>query len=88
MDAMLTIRDLKAAALKLGATVEQDSTGVFQVCAPNGKQWVEGSCINLRVDFQELDGRRGNAKWANDEIRDAIERIAFGLEDLDEENRA
>ena len=84
---MLTIRDLKAAASKVGATVEQDSPGVFQVCAPDDKQWAEGSCTHLRVDFQELDGRRGNAQWAHDEIKDAIERIAFGLEDRDDENR-
>ena len=83
---MLTIKDLKAAAAKVGATVEQDSAGVFQVCAPDGKQWAEGSCIHLRVDFQELDGRRGNAKWASAEIEDAIDRIAFGLEERDEEN--
>lgn len=86
MNRLLNIGDLRRAAVAVGATVEQDSPGVYQVCAPAGKQWAEGNCLHLRVDFEELGGRRGNAQWASDCIRDAIARIGFGYEERDPEN--
>ena len=86
MARLLNVGDLRKAAAERGATVEQDSPGVFQVCAPAGKQWAEGNCIHLRVDFQEYGGRRGSAQWAHDEITDAISRMGHGFEDRDPEN--
>jgi hypothetical protein len=81
--ATFTLRDLKAAAKKVGATVEDDSSGhviCYQVCAPAGKQWRESNGRHLVVCTAS-----GSAVWVSSAIADAIDRINSGLEDEEAE---
>lgn len=83
----MNLRSLKAAAAKIGATVENDSDGrwcVYQVCAPKGYEWSDGGSIHLRVEWP--DGSSGEDKDAV--IQDAINRIECGLQSAEDDRRA
>lgn len=80
---MLTLGCLKAAARKVGATVEEDDgngrrEGV-DVVAPDGEMWSDGGCVCLVVLWDE-----GDRQDKQDALKDAIERIECGLEPFNE----
>ena len=81
---MLTLRDLRKAARAHGATVEDDSGAgwtVYQMCAPVRKVWGDGGCHCMRVEWRAdaPDAR----EWKQDAIKDALARMACGLDDCD-----
>jgi len=78
----ITLRELRSAAQAVGAKVEDDSAGrwnVLQIIAPNGKQWKDGGCRSLKVEWPQ-------GQSAQDAYRDAMNRIRVGLDVADPEN--
>jgi hypothetical protein len=89
-----TLRTLRIEAKKIGATVD-DSTlrsGFINVDAPIGKVWAcDGSihalCVWVNIpDHSTLLGDRPDTKYRQESIQDALERMAYGLEDCTEPN--
>jgi len=74
----LTVTTLRKAASGVGATVEQDAIGVYQVVAPEGKFWHDSNGPHLRVDFTNAVGRI-DPELRQEELTRAIDRISFGL---------
>lgn len=73
----MNVRDLIRAAIQHDATVEQDEGGrtvAYQVLAPDERQWIDGGCHALRVEWND-----GDRAHQDESIRDAIERINLGL---------
>lgn len=75
-----TLPGLKKFANRLGAAVEDDSSGrykTFQVIAPDGKTWACDPGLHmLKVEFIY-----GDSEGMFEAICDAIERMTYGLED-------
>lgn len=72
---MTTLAKVRAAAAKLGATVEDEKVGHSHSCrveAPHGKIWAEGDVHELVDD--------ANRPWKPD-YADLLSRMAYGLED-------
>jgi hypothetical protein len=72
---MSTLRQLKDAAKRLGAKVEDDKIGRTHECrveAPHRKRWVEGE-VHEMVDGTFMP-------WKPD-YADLISRMGYGLED-------
>lgn len=72
MTKLLNVNDLKRAARAVGATVENDSSGrwnVYQVCTRPGECW-DGHLHMLKVEYQKND-----PAWRQVAIQDALERI-------------
>lgn len=61
----------------MGATVEYDYPGVYQVVAPMGKWWFESASPHLRVDWVNAGGHV-DASMKSDAIQDAIDRMKSG----------
>lgn len=79
---MQLLKHVRAAANAVGARVVDESAGrwnVLQVEAPRGKQWRDGGCHNLKVEWP-----RGES--AETALKDAISRINVGLVDSDDED--
>ena len=78
----MNLAALKRAAAKVGATVENDSSGnwiCYQVVAPDGMWWRESYGPHLAVSTT-----RGEKSWLADAIKDGIERIGSGLIEAEE----
>lgn len=78
----MDIKALKRAAAKVGATVENDSSGnwiCYQVVAPDGMWWRESYGPHLAISTA-----RGEKAWLVDAIKDGIERIESGLIEAEE----
>jgi len=78
----MNLATLKRAAAKVGATVENDSSGnwiCYQIIAPDGKWWAESCGPHLAVNTA-----RGNKDWLADAIKDGIDRIESGLIEAEE----
>jgi hypothetical protein len=78
---VLTLATLKKVAREYGATVEDDSSGesiVYAIIAPKGKCWVEGHLHTLMIEWEP---RQNLPWWKQAEIKDAIERMRYGLLD-------
>lgn len=74
-----TRRALEAKAAEMGATIEEIDDAI-NVVAPYGFVWSEGHVISLCA-LTEWDGKRDSAGA----YADALERMAYGLEeDADE----
>lgn len=75
---------LNLEAKKIGATLSCESSGkwcVWQVEAPEGKVWAAtGDTSTLKVEWL-----KGDAKYRDQAIRDAINRMRLGLADADTE---
>ena len=72
---MTTLRQLRAAASKLGATVEDTKIGHSHTCeviAPDGKFWAEGD-VHCMVDTT-------SQPWKPD-YEDLLSRMSYGLEE-------
>lgn len=72
MAGKLSVKDLRQAAKKVGATIECDSGGryeVYQVCTPTGKRWEPGLHM-LRVEW--MAGIPEHKQLA---LEDALQRI-------------
>ena len=65
---MKTKADLERLAKSAGATLEEDEgyrdMRVFQIVAPDGKRWVDGGCMHVRIDWAQ--GRKPDAVKFND----------------------
>ena len=78
------IRTLASAAAQHDGTVEDDSVGLYvnlQVCAPEGKVWVDSDGEHLVVSTA-----RGPQSWLDDAVADALQRIAQGTKDAPEDD--
>jgi len=76
---LYTIKDLRRAASRVGATVEDNSTKYeldYQVMSPHGKFWKDSNSVHLAVYTYKND-----LNQVSSTIQDAIERIEFGLYD-------
>jgi hypothetical protein len=76
------IKVLNTAAKKFGGHVENDSVGNYitlQVCSPAGKVWSASGSVHLVVTTY-----RGPQEWLDDAVEDALERIAYGVEESEE----
>ena len=73
----MNLKTLKAAAQKIGATVEVDYAGCAQVVAPIGKFWFESSGPHLRVDWCNGIGTPDSTLKPS-AIADAIDRMKSG----------
>lgn len=84
---MKTLNDIKRAAAKVGATVEED-TGyrdmrVFQLVAPDGKLWNATDCQCERVHW--ACGAAPHAITHNESAyRDILGTVSLGLRDMTE----
>jgi len=70
-----TLKDVRALAAKLGATVEDEKTGHHHCCrveAPRGKVWAADSLHEFVDDT--------NRPWKPD-YADLLARMGYGLED-------
>jgi hypothetical protein len=73
---------LKEAAAEYGGKVVCESSGKWcnwQVEAPAGKRWAAAGLHALKVEWL-----RGDRKFEDQAIRDAVERMSCGLEDCDD----
>lgn len=82
---MKTKADLERLAKSAGATLEEDEgyrdMRVFQIVAPDGKRWVDGGCMHVRIDWAQ--GRKPDAVKFNDaEYLIAKEAVECGLEEI------
>ena len=77
---MATMKHLQLAAAAVGATIEQDAPGIFQLVAPDGKYWFESAGPYLRVDWTDAVGRP-ESSMKSDAIKDAITRLKGGYID-------
>jgi hypothetical protein len=84
----LSIKDLQAAAARLGATVENHCgprTACYMVDAPAGKVWVcSGDIHCLVLEWRGTSARPTWPEEKQDAIADAIDRISRGLTDCDD----
>lgn len=76
---MSYIKRLRGAAAKFRGTVEDDSVGGwkrYQVCAPLGFRWADGAhaLVCTWEPNQRISG------WADEAVKDTIERMAGGVE--------
>lgn len=80
----MTIRNLRLALKRCGATLERDGDGrdyrVYQCVAPAGYVWQDTGGPHLVVTFTER--LRGDEHRA---VEDAIQRVACGLVEEDED---
>lgn len=77
MKVAAAIKKLNQAAAVFGGHVEDDSDGqgiCLQVCAPDGKHWVESGGPHLVVFTYA-----GPQSWLDDAVTDGLERIAEGV---------
>lgn len=80
---MLSMRDVKRVAKKVGATVEGGKIGRwynYNVDAPCGQVWAASSTHALRVQWRADDKQDGQ-----DALEDVLERMAEGLADCDQD---
>lgn len=84
MPRLLTLADLKRAIASYDGSVEDDSCGgerhwrTYQCISPAGKQW---ACCDIHAIKVEWADGEDDGSWRSKEIKDAIERIAYGLRD-------
>jgi len=76
---MSTLRKLKAAAAKVGATVEKGTYGMticVEVFAPQGKVFAEGGGTHIMVDDTYVGFKP--------DYDDLLSRLSYGLEDCED----
>lgn len=81
----LTRRRASRLAVEIGATIDVSTTGsVFTILidAPDGKRWIDGVCLGLRIE-----GRPTRLDHRIDMWQDAINRMMCGIEDIPEDNQ-
>jgi hypothetical protein len=82
-----TIQKLKQVAVQFGASVDVNSYSntdkEIQIAAPDGKQWVEGNCINMRGEYYTYIHEGEYSK--QEVIKTLINRMNQGLEEFNEE---
>ncbi len=85
---MKTKADLDRLSKSAGATLEEDEgyrdMRTFQIVAPDGKRWVDGGCIHIKVEWA-----KGTTKHALEHNRAEwliiSEAVACGLEEIPSE---
>jgi hypothetical protein len=82
---MKTKADLERLAKTAGASLEEDlpwrDMRTFQIVAPDGMRWTDGSTTCLRVDWAKGSSQH-SAKFNANAYLDASSRIACGLEPI------